>query len=161
MQNELKRFFKWTIYYFILGLLLLYISNGNNEFYFRVKYGMSKRSIEIMWSILFSFSFLEYFIDCFYFYVLSRNQIIVRIGKADYYRLLQKRIFFCVFFFFLFNVVLDFLLIRSIHLGYLLGTTAFMTLLLLLLPKRREYTIELLVSLFLAFIVRTLLFLLF
>ncbi len=161
MRKELKQFFKWGIYFSILGFLLLYISKGGPEFYFRIKYGISKRSIEIMWSILFSFSFLEYFFDCFYFYVLSRNQIIVRIGRIAYYRLIQKRIFLCGLFFLVFNLILDFFIIESSHLDYLLGTTMFMIILFLLLPKRREYTMELLISLILAFVVRLMLYHLF
>jgi len=141
---------------FILMMMQIFIYRfvGDSEIFLNIKYFTIDRVIYIMISILFNYVYLYYFIEQYYTYILNRNHVIVRCGMRKYYKLVLCKILNAIEIFFIFNVILDYIIVKKISFSYLTINTLYFLILIVMLPKKREYSFELFISLLVTLIVK-------
>ena len=108
---------------YIFIIILSFISKINytdNIYYLGVKYITTFRAIDIMYSIIFTFLFFKVFLDNYYYYVLNRNNIIVRIGRKNYNIYILKKILLNSVLLFIINIISDFIMIGTTNFMYIL-----------------------------------------
>lgn len=149
------------IFIVLLSVFSFFLYNRIDLFYEGSKYITTYRTIDIMMSILFIFLFFKCFLDNYYYYVLNRNNIIVRYGKKKYILYIIKKILTNMLLLFLVNLIIDFILLNKINLLYNLINTVLISIIVIILPKRKEYNYELLISMAIVLIVRLIAFSLF
>ena len=112
----MKRIQKKTNYLLIIILSIVLNSFYHNEiFYNGIKYLTSTRAIDLMFSILFTFLTFKIYIDEYYYIVLNRNNIITRLKKKEYYKLIINILLKSTITLFIVNIIVDFLLVRNIN----------------------------------------------
>ena len=146
---------------YIFIIILSFISKINytdNIYYLGVKYITTFRAIDIMYSIIFTFLFFKVFIDNYYFYVLNRNNIIVRIGRKNYNIYILKKILLNSVLLFIINIISDFIMIGTTNFMYILINIILTTLLVSILPKKKEYDYELVVIMIISILTKLLVY---
>lgn len=133
------------------GTLLYY---NDEKFYFGVKYLTSSRVFDMMFSLMFSFVVFKVFLDNYYYMVLNKINIITRIGKFKYYLIILRILFLHTFLLIFLNIILDFLLIGRIKIMLILFNIIFSALIIILLPKRKEYNNEFLIIIVISLILK-------
>ena len=159
MKKNIKIPFLYLGLIFLISLGIYVYYNGSVIFYNGVKYITSTRSIDIMISTVMVTIFYQYFMNSYYYYLLNRNNIIVRVGRIKYAYYIIKKIILSMFLFFLTNLISDFVITKRIDCIYNLVNTIFIGLVVILLPKRKEYNYELMICLLITMILRILFFL--
>lgn len=134
--------------------IFVYKFIGDREIFIMTKYFTLNWVIYIMISILFNYVYLTYFIEQYYTYLLNRNHVITRCGRKGYYKLVLGKITSTMGIFFLFNIIIDKLIINKVVLGPLLINTIYFFILMVVLPKRKDYSSELVFSLLLTLIIK-------
>ncbi len=141
-----------------LFILLLTIATktlfSESDYFSGVKYITTFRALDIMYSILFTFLFFKVFFDNYYFYVLNRKNIIIRIGRKKYNLYIIKNIIINSSILFVFNSFIDFVLMGRLYLAYLICNILATTLVVILLPKRKEYENEMLIVITLIMLIK-------
>ena len=146
---------------YIFIIILSFISKINytdNIYYLGVKYITTFRAIDIMYSIIFTFLFFKVFLDNYYYYVLNRNNIIVRIGKSKYNIYILKKILLNSILLFFINIISDFIMIGTTNFMYILINIILTTLLVSILPKKKEYDYELVVIMIISILTKLLVY---
>ena len=146
---------------YIFIIILSFISKINytdNIYYLGVKYITTFRAIDIMYSIIFTFLFFKVFLDNYYYYVLNRNNIIVRIGRKNYNIYILKKILLNSVLLFIINIISDFIMIGTTNFMYILINIIFTTLLVSILPKKKEYDYELVVIMIISILTKLLVY---
>ncbi len=142
----------------ILILIVMQISVyqfvGNAEILLNIKYFTMDRVIYIMISILFNYLYLYYFIEQYYTYILNRNHVITRCGMKEYYKLVLKKVLGTIGIFFISNLILDYIIVKKVIFSYLIINTLYFLILIIVLPKKREYSFELSISLLVTLITK-------
>jgi hypothetical protein len=138
MINFLKKQSSY-LYIIILSIILAYL---RKSFYFYDKYIFSSIAIDAMISILFIFLYFKVYFDNYYNYVLNRTNIIVRIGRKKYLLKIFNKILINSIVLILINIVIDLLLTKTFNIIYILFNIIISALLVLILPKRKEYNYE-------------------
>lgn len=159
MKKNIKIPFLYLGLIFLISFGIYVYYNGSVTFYNGVKYITSTRSIDIMISTVMVTIFYQYFMNSYYYYLLNRNNIIVRVGRIKYAYYIIKKIILSMFLFFLTNLISDFVITKRINCIYNLVNTLFIGLVVILLPKRKEYNYELMICLLITMILRILFFL--
>ena len=141
-----------------LFILLLTIATktlfSESDYFSGVKYITTFRALDIMYSILFTFLFFKVFFDNYYFYVLNRKNIIIRIGRKKYNLYIIKNIIINSSILFVFNSFIDFVLMGRLYLAYQICNILATTLVVILLPKRKEYENEMLIVITLIMLIK-------
>ena len=88
MRRLLKR--QSSYLFLIIISIIIRLFYSDDIFYFGVKYITSFRAIDMMISILFTFSLFKVYLDNYYYMVLNRINIITRIGVRKYNLLIIK-----------------------------------------------------------------------
>ena len=96
----------YLLYIILLSTLIYVYYNFDIKYYYTIKYLTTNRSIDIMISLLMSFVFIEYFISSYYYYILNKNHIIIRIGRNKYILYIIKKINLCFILVFLSKMTL-------------------------------------------------------
>lgn len=143
MRRLLKR--QSSYLFLIIISIIIRLFYSDDIFYFGVKYITSFRAIDMMISILFTFSLFKVYLDNYYYMVLNRINIITRIGVRKYNLLIIKILLLHSFLIIFINSLLDFLLIGRIKFVYLLLNALISCILVIVLPKRKEYNYELVI----------------
>ncbi len=146
---------------YIFIIILSFISKINytdNIYYLGVKYITTFRAIDIMYSIIFTFLFFKVFLDNYYYYVLNRNNIIVRIGRKNYNIYILKKILLNSVLLFIINIISDFIMIGTTNFMYILINIILTTLLVSILPKKKEYDYELVVIMIISILTKLLVY---
>lgn len=159
MKNNIKIPFLYLGLIFLVSFGIYVYYHGNIIFYNGVKYITSTRSIDIMISTVMVTIFYQYFMNSYYYYLLNRNNIIIRVGRKKYTHYIIKKIILSMFLFFLTNLISDFIITRRIDYIYSLLNTLFIGLVVILLPKGKEYNYELMICLLITMILRLVFFL--
>lgn len=134
--------------------ILVYRFIGNEEFFLTVKYFTTNRIFYIMISILFNCLYLYYFIEQYYTYILNRNHVIIRCGIKQYYKLIMRKILSTTLIFLISNILFDYILIKRISFYFLILNTLYFLILITLLPKRKEYSFELSITLLITMLLK-------
>ena len=146
---------------YIFIIILSFISKINytdNIYYLGVKYITTFRAIDVMYSIIFTFLFFKVFLDNYYYYVLNRNNIIVRIGRKNYNIYILKKILLNSVLLFIINIISDFIMIGTTNFMYILINIILTTLLVSILPKKKEYDYELVVIMIISILTKLLVY---
>lgn len=138
----------------ILMQILVYQFVGDVEIFLTVKYFTINRVIYIMLSILFNYFYLYYFIEQYYTYILNRYHVITRCGRKRYYKLVLKKILSTTGIFFISNLILDYIIVKKIIFSYLIINTVYFLIIVMILPKKREYSFELAISLLITLVIK-------
>lgn len=151
----MKKIQKKTNYLYIIILsIALRLFYQDVWFYHTIKYLTSSRAIDLMFSILFSFLTFKIFIDEYYYMVLNRNNIITRLKKKEYYKLIIKILLKSTGTLFVVNMMIDFLLVRNINILLVTLSTLYSCIAIIILPKRKEYNNEMLILLLISIILK-------
>lgn len=138
----------------ILMQILVYQFVGDVEIFLSVKYFTINRVIYIMLSILFNYFYLYYFIEQYYTYILNRYHVITRCGRKNYYKLVLKKILSTTGIFFISNLILDYIIVKKVIFSYLIINTVYFLIIVMILPKKREYSFELAISLLITLVIK-------
>lgn len=152
MRRLLKR--QSSYLFLIIISIIIRLFYSDDIFYFGVKYITSFRAIDMMISILFTFSLFKVYLDNYYYMVLNRINIITRIGVRKYNLLIIKILLLHSFLIIFINSLLDFLLIGRIKFVYLLLNALISCILVIVLPKRKEYNYELVIIMIVFMIIK-------
>lgn len=148
------------LFIIVLSVMLFLFYQKDIYYYDTIKYLTTTRSIDIMFSILFVYLFLQCLLDGYYFHLLNRNHIIIRYGRRRYFFYIIKKILFHLFILLILNFNIDYLLTGKINYIYNLINIVLTGIIILILPKQKEYINELLISIVIVFVIRLFLFLL-
>ena len=138
-------------------VLLILLSIGtfsyyrDDMFYFGVKYLSSLRAFDMMFSLMFSFVVFKVFLDNYYYMVLNK---ISRVGRFKYNTIILRILLFHTFLLIFFNIILDFILIGKIKIMLIIFNVILSALIIVLLPKRKEYNNEFLIILVISLIIK-------
>lgn len=155
----IKRTKKYYNYIFLILLsVALFFMRPSSTYYFGVKYITTFMTLDIMFSILFTFIFFKIYLDNYYNYVLCRNNIITRLGIKKYNLYIIKKVIINSVFLLFTNCLIDFILIGSINIIYLLCNVIVTTILIIILPKKKEYNYELLILLLIVVLMKLLMY---
>ena len=141
-------------------VLLILLSIGTfsyyreDKFYFGVKYLSSLRAFDMMFSLMFSFVVFKVFLDNYYYMVLNKINIISRVGRFKYNTIILRILLFHTFLLIFFNIILDFILIGKIKIMLIIFNVILSALIIVLLPKRKEYNNEFLIILVISLIIK-------
>lgn len=138
----------------ILMQILVYQFVGDVEIFLMIKYFTINRVIYIMLSILFNYFYLYYFIEQYYVYILNCNHVITRCGRKRYYNLVLKKVLGTIGIFFISNLILDYIIVKKVLFDYLAINTFYFLVLIVTLPKKREYSFEFSISLLVTLIAK-------
>lgn len=141
----------------IMSIFNSFYLNGS-DFYLGVKYIFGSRVIEIMISILFSFFFLKAFLDSYYYMVVSRNNIITRLGRNKYNLLIIKKLLIPGILVFVINLLCDWILVLEINYYFLFLNVILTIFIVILLPKKKDYDNELLIAIVVIFVIKLILY---
>lgn len=145
---------KSSYLYMLLLTIATKISFSESAYFSGVKYIITFRALDLMYSILFTFLFFKVFFDNYYFHVLNRKNIITRIGRKKYNLYIIKKIVINAGILFVFNAFIDFVLMGRLYLAYLICNILVTTLAVILLPKRKEYEYEMLIVITLIMVIK-------
>lgn len=145
IKKTLKNNFSYI--FFVLFSIAIFMYYKQTEYYMVVKYITTFRAIDIMASILFTFILFKLYFDSYYYIILNRYNIITRLGRKKYILLIMKQIFIPSLIFFTLNIILDFILIGTVNIIYILINMIFTIICVIVLPKRKEYNNEFLIVL--------------
>lgn len=146
---------KNSSYIFIILLsIMLYLMRTDTVYFIGVKYITTFLALDIMFSITFTFLFFKVYLDNYYYHVLNRNNIIIRLGKRKYNIYIIKKILTNSFILFIINMIIDYILIRNINFIYLIINICITTALMIILPKKKEYNYELLILIIIMLVIK-------
>jgi len=86
--------------------------------------------------------------------VLNKTNIITRVGKLKYNAIILRILLKHTFLLILFNVLIDYLFIGKIELILIVSNIVLSALIVILLPKRKEYDNELLIIVVISLILK-------
>lgn len=145
-------------YLLIIILSIVLKTYYQNEFFYNgIKYLTSTRTMDLMFSILFTFLTFKIYIDKYYYIVLNRYNIITRLKKKEYYKLIINILLKNTIALFIINIIVDFLLVKNVNIFLVILSTTFSCFAIIILPKRKEYSNEMIILLFISIVLKLLL----
>lgn len=152
MMKKLKKLSNYVLLILLsIGTFAYY---RDDMFYFGVKYLSSLRAFDMMFSLMFSFVVFKVFLDNYYYMVLNKINIISRVGRFKYNIIILRILLFHTFLLIFFNTILDFILIGKIKIMLIIFNVILSALIIILLPKRKEYNNEFLMILVISLIIK-------
>lgn len=148
---------KNLIFIILFSIVSYYSYKYTPEFYFCTKYLIGRSSVEPLFSIVYIFLFINYFISGFYNIILNRYNIIVRLGYKKYKQLITKKILIDSIAFIIVNILIDAILFKIINFKFVIINSLLIIVSILFIKKNKDYDRELLILIIIIFIIRFLL----
>ncbi|MCI6899489.1 MAG: hypothetical protein MR846_02725 [Tenericutes bacterium] len=138
--------------------IVTYLTYNENNYFFITKYLTTTRPVDIMFGILFNYLYLKIYLDNYYYYVLNRNNIIIRLGKKKYNLYIIKKILLNTVLIVFLNIISDLILTQSINFIHLAINSLLILFSVIILPKKKTYTNELIITLAITTLIKVVLY---